>query len=73
MMEKLGEGGNKFAVIVGRTAVGLGVGVCLGIGALAAATIAEVVIPAVLTFQAFGLACGAVGFLSGARALKRKG
>lgn len=72
VMEKKNGFAYKAASLVGKTAVGVGVGACLGIGALAAATIAEITIPAILTFQALGLTCGAVGFLSGARALKKK-
>ena len=62
----------KVAVLAGRTVVGLGTGVCLGIGALAVAAVAEVAIPAILTIKALGLACGALGFLSGAKELKKK-
>lgn len=58
---------NKAAMIVGTTATGLGVGLTLGVGALVAAAVAEVAIPAVLTFKAFGLTCGALGFLKGAK------
>jgi len=58
---------HKIAVIAGTTATGLGVGLTLGVGVLAAAAVAEVAIPAVLTFKAFGLTCGALGFLKGAK------
>lgn len=61
----------KVATLAGKTALGLGVGVTLGVGTLAAAAIAEVAIPAILTFKALGLTCGALGFLHGARDLKR--
>lgn len=57
----------KVAVIAGTTATGLGVGLTLGVGALAAAAVAEIAIPAVLTFKAFGLTCAAMGFLKGAK------
>jgi hypothetical protein len=59
------------AVLAGKTAAGLGVGVSLGIGALATAAIAEVAIPAILTFKALGLTGAALGFLSGAKGLKK--
>ena len=58
---------HKVAVLAGTTAAGLGVGLALGVGALAAAAVAEVAIPAVLTFKAFGLTCAALGFLKGAK------
>jgi hypothetical protein len=48
------------------------VGACLGVGALAVAAVAEVAIPAILTFKALGLTCGAMGFLKGARDLKAR-
>ena len=57
----------KTAVVAGTTAVGLGVGVTAGVAALAAAAIAEITIPAILTFKALGLTGGALGFLTGAR------
>jgi hypothetical protein len=43
------------------------VGVTIGIGALAAAAVAEVTIPAILTFKALGVTGGALGFLKGAK------
>jgi len=58
---------HKAAVIAGTTVTGLGVGLTLGVGALAAAAVAEIAIPAVLMFKAFGLTCAALGFLKGAR------
>jgi hypothetical protein len=58
---------HKAAVLAGTTATGLGVGLTLGLGALAAAAVAEVAIPAVLTFKDFGLTCAALGFLKGAK------
>jgi hypothetical protein len=57
----------KVAVIAGTTVTGLGVGLTLGVGALAVAAVAEIAIPAVLTFKAFGLTCAAMGFLKGAK------
>ncbi|MEI6666926.1 MAG: hypothetical protein WCP29_02135 [Acidobacteriota bacterium] len=58
--------------LVGKTAVGLGAGVCLGIGALSAAAIAEIAIPAILTIKALGLTGSAAGFLWGAKAFKKQ-
>jgi len=58
---------HKAALIAGTTATGLGVGLTLGVGALAAAAVAEIAIPAVLMFKAFGLTCAALGFLKGAK------
>ncbi len=63
---------SKVATVAGTTAVGLGVGLTLGVGALAAAAIAEIAIPAVLTFKALGLTCGALGLLKGAKSLKKQ-
>jgi len=57
----------KVAVLAGTTATGLGVGLTLGVGALAVAAVAEIAIPAILTFKAFGLTCAALGFLKGAK------
>jgi hypothetical protein len=57
----------KAAVVAGTTAMGLGVGVAVGVGALAAAAVAEVAIPAILTFKALAVTGGALGFLKGAR------
>ncbi len=62
----------KFAVLAGKAGVGLGAGVCLGVGALAAAAIAEVAIPAVLTFKALALTGGALGLVKGAKDLTNK-
>ena len=68
--EKGGDSVYKVAMLAGKTAAGLGVGISLGIGALAVAAIAEVAIPAILTFKALGLTGGALGFLYGAKDLK---
>jgi hypothetical protein len=57
----------KVAALGGKTAVGLGAGLCLGVGALAAAAVAEVAIPAILTFKALALTGGALGLLKGAK------
>ena len=61
------DAAHKVAVLAGTTATGLGVGLTLGVGALAAAAVAEIAIPAVLTFKAFGLTCTALGFLKGVK------
>jgi len=66
------DAAHKAAVLAGRTVMGLGVGVCLGVGVLAVAAAAEVAIPAILTFKALGLTCGAMGFFKGAKDLKVK-
>jgi hypothetical protein len=66
------DAAHKAAVLAGNTVVGLGLGVTLGVGALAAAAIAEVAIPAILTFKALGLTCSTLGFLKGAKDLKVK-
>lgn len=68
--EKGGDSVYKVAMLAGKTVAGLGVGISLGIGALAVAAIAEVAIPAILTFKALGLTGGALGFLYGAKDLK---
>jgi hypothetical protein len=62
---------HKVARLAGSTAAGLGVGLTLGVGALAAAAVAEVAIPAVLMFKALALTGGALGLVKGARALKK--
>ena len=61
----------KVASMGGKVALGLGAGVCLGVGALAAAAIAEVAIPAVLTFKALALTGGALGLVKGTKDLKK--
>jgi hypothetical protein len=68
--EKSGDAVYKVAMLAGKTAAGLGVGVSLGVGALLVAAFAEVAIPAILTFKALGLTGGALGFLYGAKDLK---
>ena len=57
----------KVASMGGKAVVGLGTGVCLGVGALAVAAVAEVAIPAILTFKALALTGGAVGLVKGAK------
>jgi hypothetical protein len=51
--------------ILGKTAVGLGVGVVTGISLVVFAAAAEVAVPALLVLKAFGLTGGAFGFLKG--------
>ena len=68
--EKSGDVVYKVAMLAGKTVAGLGLGVSLGVGALLLAAVAEVAIPAILTFKALGLTGGALGFLSGAKELK---
>lgn len=68
--EKGGDVVYKVAMLAGKTVAGLGLGVSLGIGALLLAGIAEIAIPAILTFKALGLTGGALGFLHGAKGLK---
>jgi hypothetical protein len=62
----------KVAAVGGKMAVGVGAGVCLGVGALVAAAVAEVAIPAILTFKALALTGGALGFLKGAKDFNKK-
>lgn len=57
----------KVAALGGKAVVGLGTGVCLGVGALAVAAVAEVAIPAILTFKALALTGGALGLVKGAK------
>lgn len=68
--EKGGDTVYKVAMLAGKTVAGLGLGISLGVGALLLAAVAEVAIPAILTFKALGLTGGALGFLSGAKDLK---
>ena len=63
---------SKAAAMGGKVAVGVGAGLCLGVGALAAAAIAEVAIPAILTFKALALTGGALGLVKGTKDLKKK-
>lgn len=65
------EAVHKVAAMGGKVAVGVGAGLCLGVGALAAAAIAEVAIPAVLTFKALALTGGALGLVKGTKDLKK--
>jgi len=67
---KGGEVVHKVAMLAGKTVAGLGLGVSLGVGALLIAAVAEVAIPAIVTFKALGLTGGALGFLYGAKDLK---
>jgi hypothetical protein len=69
--DRKGEGVYKVARIAGKTAVGVGVGATLGVGALAAAAVAEVAIPAILMFKVLALTGGALGFLSGAKDFRK--
>jgi hypothetical protein len=62
---------SKAAAMGGKVAVGVGAGLCLGVGALAAAAIAEVAIPAILTFKALALTGGALGLVKGAKDLRK--
>ena len=57
----------KVASLGGKAVVGLGAGVCLGVGTLAVAAVAEVAIPAILTFKALALTGGALGLVKGAK------
>ena len=57
----------KVAAMGGKAVVGVGTGVCVGVGVLAAATAAEVVIPALLVFKALALTGGALGLVKGAK------
>jgi hypothetical protein len=57
--------GHRAAMLVGKTAAGLGVGVVAGIGMVVAAGAVEVLVPAFLLLKAFGLTGGAVGFVQG--------
>ena len=62
---------SKAAAMGGKVVVGVGAGLCLGVGALAVAAIAEVAIPAVLTFKALALTGGALGLVKGAKDIKK--
>ena len=57
----------KLAALGGKAIVGLGTGVCVGVGALGVAAAAEVAIPAILTLHALALAGGALGLVKGAK------
>lgn len=58
---------HKVAALGGKAAVGLGAGLCLGVGVLTVAAVAEVAIPAILTFKALALTGGALGLVKGAK------
>ncbi len=57
--------GHRAAMLVGKTAAGLGAGVVAGIGMVVAASAVEVLVPAFLLLKAFGLTGAAVGFVQG--------
>ncbi|MFZ4440293.1 MAG: hypothetical protein ACOYOS_17855 [Syntrophales bacterium] len=57
----------KVATMGGKAVVGLGTGVVLGVGMLSVAAIAEIALPAILTFKALGVTCGALGLVKGAK------
>lgn len=57
----------KVAGMGSKAVVGLGTGVCLGVGALAVAAVAEVALPAILTFKALAVTGGALGLVKGAK------
>ena len=65
------EAVHKAAAMGGKVVVGVGAGLCLGVGALAAAAVAEVAIPAILTFKALALTGGALGLVKGTKDLKK--
>jgi hypothetical protein len=65
--EKKENAVRKVATMGGKVVVGLGTGVFVGVGLLSAAAIAEVAIPAILTFKALGLTGGALGLVKGAK------
>ena len=65
------EAVHKAAAMGGKVVVGVGAGRCLGVGALAAAAVAEVAIPAILTFKALALTGGALGLVKGTKDLKK--
>ena len=65
--EKREDTVRKVAALGGKAAVGLGAGVCVGVGALTAAAVAEVAIPAILTFKALALTGGALGLVKGTK------
>jgi len=69
--ERAGQVVQRTIELVGKTAVGVGAGIVLGIGALSAAAIAEIAIPAVLTLKALGLTGGAAGLLWGTNGMKK--
>ena len=57
----------KVAALGGKAVVGLGTGVCLGVGVLAVAAVAEIAVPAILMFKALALTGGALGLVKGAK------
>ena len=65
--QKGGDVVYKVAMLAGKTVAGVGIGITLGVGALAAAAIAEIAIPAILTFKALALTGGALGLVKGAK------
>ena len=58
---------HKVAGLGGKAGVGVGAGLCLGVGALTAAAIVEVAIPAILTFGVLALTGGIVGLVKGVK------
>ena len=57
----------KLAGLGGKAGVGVGAGLCLGVGALTTAAVVGVAIPAIATFGVLALAGGALGFVKGAK------
>ncbi|MEI7635840.1 MAG: hypothetical protein WCJ37_00920 [Syntrophus sp. (in: bacteria)] len=57
----------KVAALGGKAAVGVGAGICLGVGALTTAAVAGVAIPAILTFGVLGVTGGTLGLVKGAK------
>ena len=64
-LEEGKEAGCRTGMVLCKTAAGVGLGIVAGVGAMIAASVAEVVIPAMLVMKAFGLTGGAIGFLRG--------
>jgi len=61
------DAARKVAAMGGKAVVGLGTGVCVGVGVLGAAAVAEVAIPALLVFEVLAVTGGALGLVKGAK------
>lgn len=70
--EKREDTVRRVAALGGKAAVGMGTGVCLGVGVLAVAAVAEVAVPAILMFKAFALTGGALGLVKGAKEFNKE-
>jgi hypothetical protein len=56
---------HESGLVAAKTVAGVGIGAAMGIGAVVAISVAEVVIPTLMVVKIFSFAGGALGFLKG--------